>query len=193
MAGNLYVNDNLAKTPPCQFQIAISDENYHIFRDYLVWECDCDSIGRNTDLFSKVAIRQAKTAARKVVASSEIAELAFAGNLFNGKLRFAGGTHAFALDFPVKHINIEASGLNFQVETGPVLIPEGLFVSDCHIEGNDRMRLGTAYVFFNRFDRAEFIVKALSGAGGQRFRCYSDVIKVEVDISLLTPVNSIPR
>lgn len=65
------------------------------------------------------------------------------------------------LDYPVEVFNVPHSHEGWQVDTGPLLIP------DPDLAGEDLWvaRLGTAYTVFNRWDRAEFVLRTRSPVG----------------------------
>lgn len=63
------------------------------------------------------------------------------------------GKHRYVLQYPIKTMNFQPKTNSFQVDTGPILVP------DFKIEG-DRVidRLEMAHIAYNRLDRAEFIL-----------------------------------
>ena len=61
---------------------------------------------------------------------------------------------AYILEYPIKTMNFMPKTNSFQVDTGPILVPE--------YESNAKQpinRLEMAYVAYNRLDRAEFILR----------------------------------
>jgi hypothetical protein len=66
------------------------------------------------------------------------------------------------VDFPVLHVNTRQNGkpATFQVETGPVLLPEALIENPALVRGG----FALAYVFFNRLDRLDLAVCGPAGA-----------------------------
>jgi hypothetical protein len=56
------------------------------------------------------------------------------------------------LEYPVKTMNVLREPPRFQVDTGPLILPDFTSTAEHRIE-----RLEMAYVVYNGFDRAEFI------------------------------------
>jgi len=56
------------------------------------------------------------------------------------------------LEYPVKTMNVLREPSRFQVDTGPLILPDFTSTAEHRIE-----RLEMAYVVYNGFDRAEFI------------------------------------
>jgi hypothetical protein len=67
----------------------------------------------------------------------------------------------YVLEYPIKTLNFRPESASFQVDTGPLLVPD--FQSGA---GNPIDRLEMAHVCYNRFDRAEFILRGPVDVGG---------------------------
>jgi hypothetical protein len=61
---------------------------------------------------------------------------------------------AYILEYPIKTMNFMPKTNSFQVDTGPILLPDYESKADRPIN-----RLEMAYVAYNRLDRAEFILR----------------------------------
>jgi hypothetical protein len=68
------------------------------------------------------------------------------------ELRDPGRGLRARLEYPVKTMNVLREPPRFQVDTGPLILPDFSSTAERPIE-----RLGMAYVAYNTFDRAEFI------------------------------------
>jgi len=189
MAGNVYEDDNLAKEPPYHFQLAASENEYLIFRDYLMWEQGCDSGGFCPKIFHKLEIHSEELSASKVADMVEIAKLARLGNSFNSIVCFQVNDNKFILEFPVKHINIRADNGQFQVETGPILVPNMTSACGQMNKLGNKNQFQTAFIFFNCLDRAELLLKESPQVGSPQPRSYSGVQKIQAEICLITPEN----
>ncbi|MHC4403080.1 MAG: hypothetical protein ACYTG0_25750 [Planctomycetota bacterium] len=64
------------------------------------------------------------------------------------------GKHGYVIEYPIKTMNFQPKTNSFQVDTGPVLVPDFNVKADHAID-----RLEMAHVAYNRLDRAEFILR----------------------------------
>jgi hypothetical protein len=60
----------------------------------------------------------------------------------------------YVLQYPIKTMNFQPKSSSFQVDTGPLLVPDLSATADRAID-----RLELAHIAYNRLDRAEFIVR----------------------------------
>jgi len=60
----------------------------------------------------------------------------------------------YVLQYPVKTMNFQPKSNSFQVDTGPLLVPDFSAPADREID-----RLEMAHIAYNRLDRAEFILR----------------------------------
>ena len=182
VAGRVYSEDHLILTPSYTFQLVAGRERHQIFRDSVYYDASRDSKADNAEVFVDMRIQKRGGAAREVKEGAEISRLVLDGRSLNVKMKLASlpGGRRVVLDFPVKHINVHPESGGFQVETGPVLIPG--FIR--HDEDKD---FNTAYVIFNRLDRAELAFWVPTPVGGGSTRFYSEVGGLDAEIILLAP------
>lgn len=64
------------------------------------------------------------------------------------------GEHRFALQYPIRTMNFQPQTDSFQVDTGPILVPDYKAQAEHWID-----RLEMAHVAYNQLDRAEFILR----------------------------------
>ena len=64
------------------------------------------------------------------------------------------GCYECTLEYPIKTMNFRPETPSFQVDTGPLVLPDFSSSEESMID-----RLVMAHVAFNRFDRAEFIIR----------------------------------
>jgi len=62
--------------------------------------------------------------------------------------------HCYVLQYPIKTMNFQPKTNSFQVDTGPVLVPDFKIEAERAID-----RLEMAHIAYNRLDRAEFILR----------------------------------
>jgi len=66
----------------------------------------------------------------------------------------SGTKRRFVLEYPIRTMNFQPKTNSFQVDTGPVLVPDFKVKAEKPID-----RLEMAYIAYNRFDRAEFLIR----------------------------------
>jgi len=97
----------------------------------------------------------------------------------NGRVRYV-------LEYPIKTMNIQPKTNSFQVDTGPLLVPD---IKANEQKPNDRLEM--AHVAYNRLDRAEFIlrrptkIKAKDGGTLCEALHYSEVREDRAENSIL--------
>lgn len=155
MAGDVYGAGSLPLNPPYSFQMVASTRRHVIFRDYLVGSPKADSSADHHEVFSDF----------KTYLSFLKRQPINVATLLSGRpWPLVAQLHAtgkdgikWLLDFPVNHLNHReiAGRVEFQIETGPVLIPAGL-IDTRDVAVTDGFTL--AYIFFNRLDRADLAI-----------------------------------
>ena len=70
------------------------------------------------------------------------------------EIREPGAKRRFVLQYPIRTMNFQPKTNSFQVDTGPVLVPDFKVKSEKSID-----QLEMAYVAYNRLDRAEFLIR----------------------------------
>ena len=93
------------------------------------------------------------------------------------------------LEYPVKTMNVKEEPVRFQVDTGPLIVPD--FGRDAE---NPIERFDVAHVVYNRFDEAQFILrKPVAGREGtaaeQYTTDYSEIRRVDARNELLLAVS----
>ena len=175
-AEDTYGTADLFRLPNYDFSCIFSNTEYQIIRVHLPVREDWLETGLNAGRFQEVNIHVAETPARlcqdegaivrgtldslPVVARTEL-------------LDEAGKVYA-RLEYPVKTMNVNDQDWSFQVDTGPLIVPDRAREVAQEIE-----RFDVAFVVYNRFDSAEFIVLEPTPAreGGVLVGHYSRVRK----------------
>ena len=70
------------------------------------------------------------------------------------ELHEPGTKRRFVLEYPIRTMNFQPKTNSFQVDTGPVLVPDFKVKSEKPID-----RLEMAFVAYNRLDQAEFLIR----------------------------------
>jgi len=143
--------------------IFASPERHVIVRDFPTGPPKGDSVAANSATFSSLVVHAPALAPRLVAPADLVPDRLADAWPMTARVHAQGrdGTR-WLLDFPVVHVNArEAPTPGFQVETGPVLVPEALVEPGATIFGG----FALAYVFFNRLDRIDLAMLAPRGPG----------------------------
>ena len=113
----------LAKLPSYSYHIAASKYSYHIFRNsHGPFDC-YDSIGSNQERFSELRLEMRSAVIHPIRSIEEIRAKTLAGSILQASLSMEWDCYRLDLHFPVNHINAHSMEDFFQIETGPVLVP----------------------------------------------------------------------
>jgi len=177
LAGNMYVSEGLLKQPPYLFQVAGSTDEQYIFRTILPnqkksifpsWFINKVGDTHQKNLFNdKFCLDLKKSPARSVVNYDEI-ENFFYENNFTVKIQVESLDFNYSLEFPVNHINIKPEKKMWQVETGPILMPNfeekeagDLELLPCFFHFNSFYKLDVFYDYPFGFRRSQTINKGI--------------------------------
>jgi hypothetical protein len=182
MAGDVYGAGQLPLDPPYSFQFFASPERHVIVRGFSEGAPKGDSIATNGETFSSLAIHAPKQALRPVTAADLTPDHLAWPITARAHVQANDGVR-WLLDFPILHVNTRRSPQPaFQIETGPLLVPEELLDPGPAILGG----FALAYVFFNRLDRIDLSLFGRSGRG----RTYGQFGRLdEVSIELFRPAD----
>ena len=149
MAGDVFGSGRLPLDPSYRFQILASARRHAILRDYGPAAPPRDSSAANLEVFWAMHFEEVTRQPRPVGTGSLVPE-ALSG-VWPLTARVQAPAHdgsIWLLEFPVNHLNHRDAGhvVEFQIETGPVLIP-AVLVETTGVTVLDGFCL--AYVFFN--------------------------------------------
>jgi hypothetical protein len=172
MAGDVYGRGRLPKDPVYSFQIAMGPSVHMIWRDFgEEFHDTADEHGVEFEHIKVHAPRVTRAAAglRTLGAGSQSLPLDCAIEAV------ARDGVRWVLEFPIHHINHRGSGsqLEFQVESGPLLVPAGLVDPNSAVVNGG---FALAYAFFNRLDRVDLAVMRHAGTHAAMRRDYSGYV-----------------
>lgn len=177
MAGNMYAQQSIIKSPVYQYQAILSAKHYKIFRMYADKTTDKDSHGQLSELFEEVNFVIRQQSCTLIDAVEGIKSASSENKKLNIVMQFGEWEQAdISLHFPVKHLNVNQSNTSVQVETGPVMIPNNAFYHSPSIAN-----ILLAYTNFNTTQQAEFAI--LQAAKAQEVRTFSKIKTYPVDIN----------
>lgn len=152
MAGNMYTSGTVIKSPTYHFQAVLSAQHFKIFRIYTDSTNDKDTYGKLEEVFAKVDLMIDTKPYDRLKEVESIKNAIQNQHKINVAMQLKHLPQVnVLLEFPVKHININHKETLWQVETGPVVIPNIDFEKNPSIEN-----LVLAYTNFNKNNEAEF-------------------------------------
>ena len=128
---------SIARRPSCEAEEASAAKLSEVFQDYRI---DIRSFADTTELTD----------------AGQIVEATLANDMLNARstYRDAESGLAVAVEYPVNLININAADGEFQICTGPVILPDLGTWDGCEVS-----RVFLAHVAFSEFDYVEFILR----------------------------------
>jgi hypothetical protein len=134
-------------------------------------------VGKNAEAFDQLRIAVRETQGKILRTTEEIVEAGLQGRPIVSRTEFStsDGTHVW-LEYPIKTINVSERENFYQVDTGPVLVPD----AESHDGKHAISVLRLAFVAHNTLGCTEFLVNVPTPVGeGISVNHYSRVMKVK--------------
>jgi hypothetical protein len=170
----MYLDSQLFQMPNYEFCGIFAADECLIIRTHWNSERDNREYGRNTERFARVELDIRTHAMARALADDRAIYQATLANeplvAWTELFDEASGTRV-TIEYPMKTINVLPAGQRFQVDTGPLLLPD--FASDA---ARPIERFDLAHVVYHRLDQTEFVVRrpvAVAGATGPAVTDYS--------------------
>lgn len=138
MACNVYGNNKLVKEPNYSFEPLFSDHVCKIFRTYTLNGLTDDTVFQSQEQFKNHELHISEIENYTEVSLTDVLE-----NLKPCQCIIT--TKEYQLQFPAKHLNVNRESKQFQIETGPVAIP-------------NRETINTAFIAFNKLNEFEMLI-----------------------------------
>jgi hypothetical protein len=159
----MYQDDQLFQMPNYEFSGIFALDECLILRTHWTSDREQPEYGRNRDRFDHVAIDiRHHSEAQAVTDRAAIVEATLANRPLVARTRLHsqdGGVRAL-LEYPIKTMNVTRNPAQFQVDTGPLIVPN--FESDA---GRQIERFDVAHVVYHTFDQAEFVLRRPMAVG----------------------------
>jgi len=168
-AERMYLDTQLFQMPNYEFSGIFSDRECLLVRTHWTSERDNREYGLNRGRFEDVHLDIRTFAAARVLGDATAIVAATLENrplVARTELSLTDRGARVMLEYPVKTMNVLREPPRFQVDTGPLILPAFASTAERRIE-----RFELAYVVYNSFDRAEFILRtpvALGNGAGAR-------------------------
>lgn len=179
MASNVFHSDNFIIKPVYFYQPAFSMDDHKLMRTYITQSKIMDTFGSNSNMFKETDFHIVKSEAKVICDNSSVISHTLSYHKLNCISRFnQNEKYIYEIEYPVKHINL--NDFQFQVETGPVLLP-GLK----NPENFQEMEI--AYLTFRDFKSGELARYAQAPINNVEFnRGYLNIDKRDIQTKFLT-------
>ncbi len=122
LAGHVYGTGKLIQEPVFFYQPIFGEDRFWIQRGSAPGRQRGDTAGRTHELFGEVQTHLASTPAEHLTTPQQVVEATLAGAYLVARVAPDEAVPHRVLEFPIKHINVQAKLNLFQAETGPILL-----------------------------------------------------------------------
>ncbi len=180
-----YSKGRLFLDPPYDFSMIIADKEFLIIRNFANTLFDNVQPGFWKEAFGDIDFYIKMARIEQLSDKIKIAMITEGSVIINGRIEISdqSGRYRAILEFPIKTLNVSKENELYQVDTGPILLP------DFSSSENKAMieRFNIAFVAYNNSYEAYFIIKeptAITADAKNKTSFYSHIIR-------LNSVNSI--
>lgn len=180
-----YGKGSLFFMPSYDFCMIYSIDEFMIIRTHYNAERDNITVGCNRGHFLDVHFNICIKSANVLKSNEEIVSATFANHVLNGLVEThdSDGKYYVRIEFPIKTMNVNDIENMYQVDTGPILIPN--FDMQCsHIIECFQL----AYVAFNKPEEAYFVIQEptpITEGSSEKVSFYSKIIRMDSSNSIL--------
>lgn len=156
-AERMYVDEPLFQLPNYEFCGIWSATDFMIIRTHWVSERDNRQVGAHLDRFAECRLDiQTHPSVSVLDSAAPIVAATLANRVLVARteLRDDATGRTAVLEYPIKTMNVLPGPARFQVDTGPLLVPDWRRPTASPIECFD-----LAHVVYHRLDQAEFILR----------------------------------
>jgi len=152
----MYRDGQLFQMPNYEFCGIFTGTEVVLHRTHWTSEAEHPEHARIEDRFDRVAIDTRPLSATRLASVAEIVEATLANRQIVARttIRVGGSDQRAVLEYPIKTMNVTTDPAQFQVDTGPVIVP----VLDTP-NAPPILRFAMAHIVYCTFDRAEFILR----------------------------------
>ncbi len=169
-----YADDNLFRQPNYDFCAIFSDTQYDIVRVHLPITGEWRDSGPIEHRFDGVSIDLRMAEATECVDADAIVKATLENLPLVGITELSDEASGLSarLEYPIKTMNVNDINWTWQVDTGPMIVPDFARETALAVQ-----QLDLAFVACNRPDRAEFVILTPTEVGDEKVGHYSKVRK----------------
>jgi hypothetical protein len=173
-----YGKGQLFLEPSYDFCMIYSSTDFMIIRTHINAERDNRTVGGNKDHFLDVHFHIQMSEAEELENAEDVVKATLANRILNGRTEIAddAGRYRATLEFPIKTMNVNDVVGMYQVDTGPILLPDFASSKEHAVE-----RFHLAFVAYNRVDEAYFVIQKptpIGPRGDEEASYYSDIVRM---------------
>jgi hypothetical protein len=151
---SVFVEKGLFQEDNYDFCGIFSDEEYALFRTHPTHTEGFREEGLWKDRFDDVTFDLAQVEAEVLTSNRDIVQASLDGVPLAGTVSISNGRLSVDLQFPIKTMNANDIDNVYQIDTGPIPLPDLETNFDLHVE-----RFSPAYVAYNAHDSADFVIQ----------------------------------
>ena len=142
--------------PSYDFCVIYSGIDFRMIRTHYNAERDTPTVGENRGHFLDVQFHVRTVDAETLADAGAIVEATLGSRLLNGRTEVTSpdGRYTALLEFPIKTMNVNDIRTIYQIDTGPMIVPNWEASGDRMVE-----RFELAFVAYNREDEARFVIQ----------------------------------
>ena len=174
-----YGGGRLFLVPSYDFCMVYSSTDFMIIRTHANAERDNTTVGDNRGHFLDVHFHIEMADAETLESYEEIVQTTLDNRILNGRTEIADESDRYRamLEFPIKTMNVNDISNAYQVDTGPILLPDFTSSKERMVE-----RFQLAFVAYNRADEAYFVIQEptlIAADSGEKAPHYSNVVRAD--------------
>ena len=171
-------------TPSYDFCMVYSSTDFMIIRTHANAERDNTTVGDNHGHFLDVHFHISMVDAEALESVDAIVQATLDNRILNGRIEIAdeNGPYRAMLEFPIKTMNVNDIRNAYQIDTGPILLPDFASSKERMVE-----RFQLAFVAYNRADEAYFVIQEPTPVAADRDEkasYYSKVVRMDAKNSV---------
>ena len=180
-----YGTGRLFLVPSYDFCMIYSSSDFLILRTHANAERDNTTTGAIADRFEGAKFHIRLVDAEVLADNRAVVDATLANRLLNGRTEMTdpSGRYRAAIEFPIKTMNVNDIRWTYQVDTGPILLPDFASTKAKAIE-----RFVLAFVAYNRPDEAWFVIQeptTVAEGRPEKVSTYSRVVSLKARNSVL--------
>jgi len=154
-AENTYAEQELFMQPNYDFYMIYSQQGYRINRVGMPYDLSAGEVGLISERFEAVHFGIRSVDAQRCESPADVVDATLQGRVLVGQttLSSSDGEFTAVLQYPVKTMNVHRDPADFQVDTGPVLLP------DMDSASTALEAFSVAFIAWRAPDWAEFILQ----------------------------------
>ncbi|MBM3211374.1 hypothetical protein FJZ33_04075 [Candidatus Poribacteria bacterium] len=157
--------------PSYDFCMIYSSNDFMIIRTYLNAERDNTTVGNNRVHFLDVKFHIKLMEGQALENNKDIVKATLDNLILNGRCELESERYKAILEFPIKTMNVNDINNTYQVDTGPILLPDFSSKKERIVEC-----FKLAYLAFNKPDDSYFVIQEPTSIGSEKVSYYSRVM-----------------